>query len=159
MSAPAGFPALLLRLRADRGMTQKDLAKASGVSVPQIARYETGTSKPRMTAISKLAKALGVSPDELINANEPETVEFLGYGDDGELYQPLTMPKEVFEAVQVAAAELGVSYEVWIATVLEFQMLSDKGGSPDFSEILEKNKQHFANLPMPEGFDSTGRAK
>lgn len=86
-------------------------------------------------------------------------MEFLGYGDDGEFFQPFTMPKEVFEAVQVAAAELGVSYEVWIATVLEYQALSDKGGAPDFSALLEKNKQHFENLPMPEGFDSTGRAK
>ena len=158
MSAPAGFPALLLRLRADRGMTQKDLAKASGVSIPQIARYETGTSKPRMTAITKLAKALGVSPDELLNANEPETVELLGYEGDNFL-QPFTMPKEVFEAVQQAAEDLGVTYEVWIATVIESKMLESRGEVPDFATLLEKNKQCFENLPMPDGFDSTGRSK
>ncbi|GFM60376.1 hypothetical protein PSCICG_15360 [Pseudomonas cichorii] len=36
----------------------EDDDEASGLSVPQIGRYEMGTSEPRMTALVKLAKAL-----------------------------------------------------------------------------------------------------
>lgn len=50
----------LVRFRAAAGMSQRDLAKASGVSIAQVGRYETGTSTPRVAAITKLAKALNV---------------------------------------------------------------------------------------------------
>lgn len=55
----------LVRLRAIAGMTQHDLARASGVSIAQVARYETGVSTPRNAAIVKLAKALNVSTSDL----------------------------------------------------------------------------------------------
>jgi len=55
----------LLRLRSEAGLTQSQLAQASGVSLPQIARYERGESNPRMTALMKLSKALGVSVESL----------------------------------------------------------------------------------------------
>ena len=148
MSAPAGFPALLLRLRADRGMTQKDLAKASGVSVPQIARYETGNSKPRMTAITKLAKALEVEPEELINANEPETVELLGYsGKNGdEFWQSFTLPKALMEAGEKEAEKLGVSFEVFLTSVISFRARQQNGEDPNFLEILVSNKRRIDEL-------------
>lgn len=59
------FPVRLVRLRAAADLTQQDLARASGVSIAQIGRYETGSSSPRAVAIAKLAKALNVSPADL----------------------------------------------------------------------------------------------
>ncbi|RPN10271.1 helix-turn-helix domain-containing protein [Pseudomonas aeruginosa] len=55
----------LVRFRAAAGMSQRDLAKASGVSIAQLGRYETGKSTPRVAAITKLAKALNVPPKAL----------------------------------------------------------------------------------------------
>lgn len=59
------FAVRLVRFRATAGMTQLDLAKASGVSIAQVGRYETGTSTPRISAITKLAKALNVPTSAL----------------------------------------------------------------------------------------------
>lgn len=59
------FSCRLIRLRAIAGMSQLDLAKASGVSIAQVGRYETGISAPRHAAIAKLAKALNVSASDL----------------------------------------------------------------------------------------------
>ena len=77
MSQQNGFPLKLVRLRADAGMTQRDLAAASGISVPQIGRYEAGISRPRMTALVKLAKALGVEPEALQGDDEAGDVELM----------------------------------------------------------------------------------
>lgn len=52
--------------RKDRGMTQQELADASGVSRISIARYETGVKTPSIASTYKLAKALDVPFDELI---------------------------------------------------------------------------------------------
>lgn len=55
-------------------MTQADLSQASGVSVPQIARYERGESKPRMGSLMKLAHALGVASEDLKTPASDEKV-------------------------------------------------------------------------------------
>lgn len=49
-------------------MTQSELAKRSGVSQVQIARYESGASKyPKYETLEKLAKALNISPLDLVS--------------------------------------------------------------------------------------------
>ncbi len=57
----------LIRLRKKHSLTQADLAKISGVSRRTIALYETHESNPPIDNIEKLAKALHVSIDKLIN--------------------------------------------------------------------------------------------
>lgn len=56
----------LARIRRDKGLTQDDLVKISGVGISQIRRYETGKSTPSLDAIIRLVKALGVSIDEMV---------------------------------------------------------------------------------------------
>ena len=48
-----------LDARHHRGWTQRDLAAASGVAQPVIARFECGDSDPKITTLNKLAAALG----------------------------------------------------------------------------------------------------
>lgn len=57
--------------RAERknDMTQEQLAKVSGVSPRTIQRYECGTSRPRLDAAEKLAKALNISVDQLLGTD------------------------------------------------------------------------------------------
>lgn len=50
----------LLEARRARGWSQRDLARASGVAQPVIARFEVGDTDPKVTTIMKLAHALGL---------------------------------------------------------------------------------------------------
>lgn len=63
----------LARLRLSRGWSQKQLAAAIGTSQPHIARIENGRDNVLLATANQLAKALGVSLEE-INAA-------LGYDD------------------------------------------------------------------------------
>ena len=58
------FSDRLKGLREKNDMTQEQLAKVSGVSPRTIQRYECGTSRPRLDAAEKLAKALNISVHE-----------------------------------------------------------------------------------------------
>lgn len=59
-----GFAERLVRLRTDAGYTQVELAEEIGVSQRMIAHYET-VSNPPIALLPKLAKALGVTLDQL----------------------------------------------------------------------------------------------
>ncbi len=56
----------LAKLRKQRGLTQEELVKLSGVGISQIRRYEANKSTPSLDAIIKLVKAIGVSIDEMV---------------------------------------------------------------------------------------------
>lgn len=58
------------RLRAYRvklDMTQKDLARKARLSESTISRYETSTRLPNFQSIQRLAVALGVPVEQLLN--------------------------------------------------------------------------------------------
>jgi len=55
----------LSRFRKEKGLTQEDLVKQSGVAISQIRRYEADKSSPTLAVVTRLARALGVSIDEL----------------------------------------------------------------------------------------------
>ncbi len=57
----------LRRLREQRSLSQEDLARESGVNVMTIHRAEKGiTRRLRPSTRRKLARALGVEPQELL---------------------------------------------------------------------------------------------
>ena len=56
----------LSRFRKEKGLTQEDLVKRSGVAISQIRRYEADNSSPTLDVVTRLAKALGVSIDEMV---------------------------------------------------------------------------------------------
>ena len=53
-------------LRAQRGMTRKQLAAQSGVSLPYLARVEAGTGNVSLAVLHKLAEALNVNVETLV---------------------------------------------------------------------------------------------
>lgn len=63
---PMHFPARLIQLRKASAFTQQDLAESASIHVNQIRRYEAGTAQPTLDALTRLAKALRVSLDELV---------------------------------------------------------------------------------------------
>lgn len=59
------FAANLAQLRAERGMTQRELAALVGVAWSMISKYESGQSMPRLKILIRLANALGVPVGQL----------------------------------------------------------------------------------------------
>ena len=56
----------LKRIRTEKGITQGDIVRNLGVSRSFISNIENGKTNPRLSTISNIAKALGVSSDELL---------------------------------------------------------------------------------------------
>lgn len=59
----------LKNLRKKRGLTQKQLADLSNVSIVNIGKYERGESIPRIENLNKIALALEVEPNELLESH------------------------------------------------------------------------------------------
>lgn len=63
--------------RAKLGLSQRELAEKAGVSAAFIAQLELTEDKrppldPRLSSIGKVADALGLSLDDLVNGPPPE---------------------------------------------------------------------------------------
>lgn len=65
----------IINLLEEQGMTQKELAEKSGTSTASISDWIGGKSKrePKVKGFLAVAKALGVSTDYLLGANECKT--------------------------------------------------------------------------------------
>ncbi|MEQ0973755.1 helix-turn-helix transcriptional regulator [Pseudomonas aeruginosa] len=137
MHHPKGFPAKLARLRADAEMTQKDLSRASGISVPQIGRYETGVSKPRMTALVKLAKALDVPVEVLQDYDdEPESVSLILETEGGAQMQ-LVLKKKILDRLDEISVRTGQSLDELIGEALDWGLAKMKE-DPEFAVELAR---------------------
>lgn len=76
-SPTADIAANLQRLRGMRGLTQDAAAEAAGLSRAAYRNLEAGRSEPRASTLVALAKALGVSPaDLLLPAPAPPRARF-----------------------------------------------------------------------------------
>lgn len=60
------FGERLMKLRAERGLTQTQLAEMIGSNQPCISTYETVAEYPPTSVLVDMAKALKVSADELL---------------------------------------------------------------------------------------------
>ena len=56
----------LAQVRKSKGLTQEKLSELSGIHRVLIARYESGNIKPSVDSLVKLAGALHVPVDDLI---------------------------------------------------------------------------------------------
>jgi len=52
--------------REYRGLTQQQLAKVSGISVPYLSQIESGKRKGRAEVLATIAKELGLSLDDVV---------------------------------------------------------------------------------------------
>ena len=62
----------LQKLRKQKGLTQEALAEAVGAARQTIAKWESGESTPDLEMSGRLASALEVTLDDLVNAPEDE---------------------------------------------------------------------------------------
>ena len=56
----------IYKYRKDQNMTQRELAKAVGITASAITQYETGARKPDIVMLKKLAAALHCTADQLL---------------------------------------------------------------------------------------------
>jgi transcriptional regulator with XRE-family HTH domain len=57
----------LKEIRAEKGLSQEELAYRSEITLSQIARIETVRINPTVSTIFKIARALDVPPSEIFN--------------------------------------------------------------------------------------------
>ncbi len=60
----------LYKYRKEKGLTQKELAEAMGITPVAITQYETGARKPDIVKLKKLAAILGCTTDQLLEPIE-----------------------------------------------------------------------------------------
>lgn len=91
---------VLRRRRTQIGMSQADLAEATGIHLRQVRRYESGEQQPVLAVAVRLADALGISVNELagrtespLNLTGPWWAAWQTYRDGSELItvQPVEM--------------------------------------------------------------------
>ena len=54
--------------RLEKGLTQRELAEATGITVPYMSKIEADRETPTDEKLERIAKALGLNSDELILA-------------------------------------------------------------------------------------------
>ena len=62
-----GFEKRLRHARNSKKISQQELADLVGIHLTNIGRYERGEANPNTNILNKLASALDVTPDYLIN--------------------------------------------------------------------------------------------
>jgi transcriptional regulator with XRE-family HTH domain len=66
-SESAAFGQRLRELRAERGISQDQLAHLTGIHPTAIGRFEWGAREPRLRSILRLAEGLDVRPGRLLD--------------------------------------------------------------------------------------------
>lgn len=66
-AASAAFGQRLRQLRAERSISQDDLADKTDVHPTAIGRLERGSREPRLTTILRIARGLDVQPGVLLD--------------------------------------------------------------------------------------------
>ncbi len=61
-------------LSKEKGLTQKELAKAAGINEATLSRYISGTRKPNAESLSNIANALGTSSEVILGKAKVQTL-------------------------------------------------------------------------------------
>jgi transcriptional regulator with XRE-family HTH domain len=65
----------LKQVRKDKELSQQQLADLSNVHISNIGRYERGDAQPSAELLNRIARALEVSPDFLMNGTIEDKAE------------------------------------------------------------------------------------
>lgn len=121
------FAERLLWARSKAGMSQKELAEKSGISVPQINRYESGKAVPRLRSAMRLGHVLGVDAYDLVPELESSTKEV-----------SISFTGDQADDLQRLADETGRSVEELVLYFLEYARKKLDDGDPNFKAALEE---------------------
>ncbi|OBG74582.1 MULTISPECIES: helix-turn-helix domain-containing protein [unclassified Mycobacterium] len=82
----------LRELRTQRGLTLQEVGERAGIDVSTLSRLESGKRRLALDHLPRLARALSVSTDELLQAAQPPDPRVRGaaHSHHGGTYWPLT---------------------------------------------------------------------
>jgi len=69
------FAQRLKKARIEKGLSQSELGEIVGIHYTQIGRYENKGAQPSADILSKMANALGVSSDFLMNGSSDDLAD------------------------------------------------------------------------------------
>lgn len=69
---PATMNGKLTRIREERGMSKSELARRADTTYQTVLNIEHGRYEPGIRTMAKIARALGVSVDSLVDLGEEE---------------------------------------------------------------------------------------
>jgi transcriptional regulator with XRE-family HTH domain len=149
----------LSRFRKEKGLTQEDLVKQSGVAISQIRRYEADKSSPTLEVLTRLAKALGVSIDAL--AFDKMTGIAATKLVDRELLEQFEMVSALDEEEREAVKKIleGVIVKHQVERMMRPK--TEKSWSQRFREItdrLAKGAEDYSQKEMDQVVDEAVRA-
>lgn len=74
----------LRELRQKKGITLKQLSEISGVSIQQLSRYERGEINPTADPLTRIAKAMNTTVEEIMvsESSENQQIKTEKAGDD-----------------------------------------------------------------------------
>lgn len=127
MTDKKAFAERLLWARSKAGMSQKELAEKSGISVPQINRYESGKAVPRLRSAMRLGHVLGVDAYDLVPELASSTKEV-----------SISFTQDQADDLQKLADETGRSVEELVLYFLEYARKKLADGDPKFKSALEE---------------------
>jgi transcriptional regulator with XRE-family HTH domain len=58
------------KLRVERGLSLRKLAKLTGIAYSNLSKFENGAHDPKLSTIARIAEALGVQMTSLIEEEE-----------------------------------------------------------------------------------------
>lgn len=125
------FASRLKKLREEKGLSQRELAKRTGIAHSTLGMYEIGERKPEFGIVSKLATILNTSVDYLIGrTNNHRPVDDIGKDNTPNLDAPL-------QEQSLADALCKISELVWEFHLddetikILIKKAADKYGPPD----------------------------
>lgn len=133
------------KTRKEKGMTQKQVAEQCGMADSAIRKYESGSQKPKLETLCKIAAALGVSPsflaglDPLVDTPENRKVVdegFISFGKAMEEISAWKGPKQTAESISSYFTE--PSDEDYL--LMAFDELNDKGKRIAIERVEELGK-------------------
>lgn len=71
------FPAMLVKLRTERALSQREAASELGISQALLSHYENGIREPRLEFVVKLCDYYNVSADLLLGRVEEDSCQVL----------------------------------------------------------------------------------
>ncbi|APW16427.1 helix-turn-helix transcriptional regulator [Salmonella enterica] len=115
----------IIEMRAERGMSQSELAAASEVAPAQISRYESGKNIPRANVLSKIAKALNVPYAYLAYGIMPDFSNSVKVNEDGvaTLSLDLDLDEDTLEKAKAMARLKGMTLDEYIRWIVKFGLI------------------------------------
>lgn len=116
--------AFIAQCRKEKGMTQRELAEALGVTNKAVSKWETGGGMPDVSLLAPLSRVLGVSVDEIMNGEKQKylSVNNIGYKDNKKASKKtkkrIQITKRLIGSVLCfLAAFLGIAMQIVYGTI------------------------------------------